>query len=413
MILTKLIAGLHNTADYFTDELKIISHDAGALLIFIGAMIVYPLFYSIAYQNETVRENPMAVVDLDHSSLSRQLSRVVDGSEQLKIACKPASLREAEQLFYEGSIKGIMLIPSDFEKDILRGQQARVTVYCDASYFILYKQVYSGAIYSCGTFGAGIEIKKMLAEGKNFNQAIDQQEPLKVRSYNLYNPSGGYGNFVMPGIILIIMQQTLLIGIGLLGGTTRERNRFNHHNGPVALPGGSAAAVLGKSGAYLLIYLFNSIYAMLLVPGWFSFPDKSGFLPTLLLLIPFILSISFLGLAISVLFKRRVNSLLFMVFLSPCILFLSGLSWPASSIPPLLYSLAHIFPSTLMVPAYIRLRIFGAGYSSISFEWGWMLLQMLVYFVLACFAYKLARNRFDKENAAEIDEGFTVHSQND
>jgi ABC-2 type transport system permease protein len=398
----KIKTGFKNTAGYFTDEMKIILHDAGAVLIFIIAMIIYPLFYSTAYQNETIRDNPMAVVDLDHSVLSRQLSRMVDASEQLKVTCKPGSLKEAEQLFYDGSIRGIMLIPADFEKEILKGQQTRVTVYCDASYFLLYKQVYSGAIYSSGTFGAGIEIKKMLAEGKNISQAVDQQDPLKVKSYNLYNPSGGYSNFVMPGIILIIMQQTLLIGIGLLGGTTRERNRFHHHRGPVALPGGSAAAVLGKSGAYLLIYLFNSLYAMLLVPKWFSFPDQSGFLPTLILLIPFILSTSFLGLTVSVLFKRRVNSLLFMVFLSPCILFLSGLSWPASSIPPVLYSLAHIFPSTLMVPAYLRLRIYGADLSSVSFEWGWMLVQMLTYFILACIAYRFARIRFDKENAEEI-----------
>jgi len=405
----KINTGFKNTAGYFTDELKIILHDAGAVLIFIIAMIIYPLFYSTAYQNETIRDNPMAVVDLDHSALSRQLSRMVDACEQLKVTCKPGSLKEAEQLFYDGSIRGIMLIPADFEKDILKGQQTRVTVYCDASYFLLYKQVYSGAIYSSGTFGAGIEIKKMLAEGKNISQAIDQQDPLKVKSYNLYNPSGGYSNFVMPGIILVILQQTLLIGIGLLGGTTRERNRFHHHRGPVALPGGSAAAVLGKSGAYLLIYLFNSLYAMLLVPRWFSFPDQSGFLPTIILLIPFILSTSFLGLSVSVLFKRRVNSLLFMVFLSPCILFLTGLSWPASSIPPVLYSLAHIFPSTLMVPAYLKLRIYGAGLSSLSFEWGWMLVQMAVYFILACFAYKLARIRFDRENAAKITEEFSVN----
>jgi ABC-2 type transport system permease protein len=350
----------------------------------------------------------MAIVDLDHSSLSRQLSRTVDASEQLKVKCKPGSLREAEQLFYDGDIKGIMLIPANFERDILKGEQTRVTVYCDASYIILYKQVYSGAIYSTGTFGAGIEIKKMLAEGKNMRQAIDQQEPLQVRSYNLFNPSGGYSNFVMPGIILIIMQQTLLIGIGLLGGTTRERNHFYHHKGPVSLPGGSAAAVLGKSGAYLLIYLFNSLYAMLMVPEWFSFPDQSGYLPTLMLLIPYILSISFLGLAVSVLFKRRVNALLFMVFLSPCILFLSGLSWPASAIPPVLYAIAHIFPSTLLVPAYIRLRIFGAGFGSVSYEWGWMLVQMLVYFALACVAYKLARARFDRENSADTEEEFSA-----
>ena len=244
----------------------------------------------------------------------------------------------------------------------------------------------------------------MLAEGKGLSQAIDQQDPLKVSTYNLYNPAGGYSNFVMPGIILIIMQQTLLIGIGLLGGTTRERNRFHHHKGPVALPGGSVAAVLGKSGAYLLIYLFNSLYAMLMVHKWFAFPDQSGYLAILFLFVPFILSTAFLGLAISVLFAKRVHALLFMVFMSPVILFLSGLSWPSVSIPPALYAMAHIFPSTWMIPAYLRIRVYGAGADSVNYEWGWMLVQMVVYFILACIAYKFARIRFDKEQAAESNE---------
>jgi ABC-2 type transport system permease protein len=91
-----------------------------------------------------------------------------------------------------------------------------------------------------------------------------------------------------------------------------------------------------------------------------------------------------------------------MVFMSPVILFLSGLSWPAVSIPPALYTLAHIFPSTWMIPAYIRVRVCGAGLDSVSYEWGWMLVQMLLYFILACFAYKFARIRFDKEQLAEL-----------
>ncbi|HEY4788436.1 MAG TPA: ABC transporter permease, partial [Bacteroidales bacterium] len=218
---------------FFTEEIKLIMSDSGAVLFFIAAMFIYSLLYTIGYEKETVRDLPVAIVDLDHSSLSRQFSRMADVTEQLKVTCKPGSLKEAEHLFYDGTIKGVLLIPENFEKDILSGRRTNVTAYCDAGYFMLYKQVYGGAVYSSGTFGAAVEIKKLMAQGKIMSQAIDMQDPLKVDVYNLYNPSSGYGSFVMPGMIIIIMQQTLLIGIGMLGGTIREKKIFLKKYGTV------------------------------------------------------------------------------------------------------------------------------------------------------------------------------------
>lgn len=222
----KIKDGARETVSYFFTELKLIFSDAGAVLLFVIAMFIYPLLYAIGYEKETIRELPVAIVDLDHSSTSRQYSRMADATEQLKVTCKPGSIKEAEKLFYEGQVKGVILIPDNFEKDILSGKQTNIVVYCDASFFLLYKQIFSGASFSNGMFNAGIEIKRMISEGKSTAQAKDLQEPLTVSVYNLYNPVGGYGTFVMPGMILIIMQQTLLIGIGMLGGTIREKKIF-------------------------------------------------------------------------------------------------------------------------------------------------------------------------------------------
>ncbi|NWJ51922.1 MAG: ABC transporter permease [Bacteroidetes bacterium] len=396
-LINNINKGLRKTAEYYSEEMRLIMADAGAVLLFIVAMVIYPVVYSIGYSGEVIKDLPVAVVDLNHSSLSRQYSRMLDATEQIHVVCKPGSLKEAESLFYEGNIKGIVLIPDDFEKNILQGIQSNVTVYCDASYFLIYKQVYAGAAYSTGTLSAGVEIKKLLAQGRDLNQALDQRDPLKTNIISLYNPSAGYGSFIMPGVLLIILQQTLLIGIGLLGATTREKIKNRNLIVQPLTRGGSITAVLGKSLAYLVIYMFNVIFIMVVIPKWFSFPDKSGFLTTLFLTIPYILSISFLGITISVLFKKRAHALLFMVFLSNIILFFSGLSWPSAALPPLLYKIAHIFPSTLMIPAYLRVRIMGAPLSSVAYEYTFILIQMVVYFVLACLAYKFSSKKLARE----------------
>lgn len=395
-MLKNFINGARDTVGYFFDELKLILTDSGTVLLFIIAMFVYPVIYSVGYQSEVLRDVPIAVVDLDHTSTSRQFSRMADATEQLNVAYKPASIKEAEDLFYDGLVHGVILVPDQFEKDLLSGKQVRPTVYCDASYFLLYKQVYSGAVYSSGTFSAGVEIKRMLAEGKTLDQAKTLQEPLQVKNYNLYNPSSGYDSFVLPGIVLIMIQQTLLIGIGMLGGTIREKKKFLKMNAPVTKLWGTSKMIFGKASAYVLIYLFNALFAMVILHKWLALPDKGTLLGVISLLIPYLLAVSFLGLAISMLFKERVHSILFMVFISPVVMFLSGISWPASSIPPVLYWLSHVFPSTFMIPGYLRLRTMGAGLESVHYEWGFLLLQMVVYFFLACLSYKIAIKRFGK-----------------
>ena len=391
-----IIKNLELIVYFFKNELKSIFTDAGAVLLFMVALVIYPLLYSVAYQKEVIREIPVAIVDLDHTALSRQAARMADASEQLKVVFKAVSLKDAENLFYEGKVKGVILIPDHFEKDVLSGKQSNMVVYSDASYFLLYKQVYAGAVYSVGTLSGGIEIKRMLAEGKSVKQAFDQQEPLKVQSRYLYNPSGGYGSFVLPGIVILILQQTMLIGIGMLGGTSREKNMFHIIHDKVNEKWGSIPVILGKSFAYVFIYLFNALFTMVILHKWLNFPDNMNFMHTVLLLIPFLFATAFMGLSISVFFRERVYSLLFMVFMSPIVLFLSGLSWPASAIPRGLYAAAHLFPSTTMIPAYIRMRISGATINQVSDDWLFLIIQMIIYFIIACIVYKLAMKKFTK-----------------
>jgi ABC-2 type transport system permease protein len=403
-MVKKYTNGAREIADIFSKEIKLIFTDSGTVLIFLIAMFIYPLIYSLGYENETIRELPVAVVDLDHSQLSRQYSRMADATEQMQITCKPGSLKEAESLFYDGEVKGVILIPCNFERDVLNARQTNVTVYCDASYFMLYKQVYAGTTFSGGTFGAGVEIKRLLAEGKTMEQAKDMQDPLKVSTYNLYNPASGYGSFVMPGMVLIIMQQTLLLGIGMIGGTAREKKKFLKRTHLVIRKWGNVKLIIGKALAYVSIYALTAFFAVGILPKWFSFPCNGNFWLVAVLLIPYLLSISFLGLSISLLFKQRVHSMLFLVFVSPMVVFLSGISWPTSSIPPLLHAISNIFPSTVLIPAYLRVQVANASFASVQFEWFMLIIQMTVYFILACVSYKISLKRF----GAKIGSNYSV-----
>jgi len=383
MMFKKIHKGIQMTGKFYRDELRDIRKDSGAILILVGALMIYPIVYAIAYKNEVVRELKTTIVDLDRTTTSHQLIKMLEGAEQIEINRVATSLDEAKKDFFEGNSGGILVIPEDFEKDILNGKQSNVSVFADGSYFLIYRQLLSGSVKTVGTFSAGVEIKKLMMEGKTYNQAAQLRDPLVADIHYWFNPSSGYGSSMMPGIIIIILQQTLLIGIGMLGGTAKEKKQDSFLV-PVALTKGGVLPILfGKSLSYLTIYVVNCVFTMIWIHSWFSYPNQGSYLTVLMLTLPFLLSVIFMGITCSVLFKRRESSIMFMVFLSPIVIFLSGVSWPASSIPPFLYNLAHLFPSTIMIPAYLRVRSMGVGMYEIRHEYGQMFFLMCFYFCTA------------------------------
>jgi len=396
--------GIQMTGKFYRDELRDIRKDSGAILILVGALMIYPIVYAIAYKNEVVRELKTTIVDLDRTTTSHQLIKMLEGAEQIEINRVATSLDEAKKDFFEGNSGGILVIPEDFEKDILNGKQSNVSVFADGSYFLIYRQLLSGSVKAVGTFSAGVEIKKLMMEGKTYNQTVQMRDPLVADIHYWFNPSSGYGSAMMPGIIIIILQQTLLIGIGMLGGTAKEKKQDSFLV-PVALKKGGVLPILfGKSLSYLTIYAVNCIFTMIWIHSWFSYPNQGSYLTVLMLTLPFLLSVIFMGITFSVLFKRRESSIMFMVFMSPIVIFLSGVSWPASSIPPFLYNLSHLFPSTIMIPAYLRVRSMGVGIYEIRHESGQMLILMGFYFCTAAVAlYVSARHNSKRIPSAEAD----------
>jgi len=395
----RILKGFDHLALFYKEEFKNIFADAGVLLIFIGAVLIYPILYGYVYSNEVVKEVPVALVDLSKTPESRLLARMVDASEFIQLSENAHSLDEAEILFYHGKVNGIIVIPSSFSKEVLSGRQTHVSVYCDAAYFLYYKQVFKGASYAVGTYSAGIEIKKLMAKGVPADQAMKNREPIPVITTPLYNPSEGYGSYVMLAFLALVLQQTLLIGIGMLGGTSREQKRFHLLIPAGSKRGGTIPIVLGKGAAYLTIYVANSIYALGLMPKIFSYAQRADLLSMILFLLPFLLSVIFLAMALSSIYKNREHSMLVLVFTSIPFLFFSGISWPYESLPVWIKAIAQLIPSTPGIRGILKLNLMGAPFSSVVWEWLHLWLLTFVYFVFALFMTKRFIRRRQRELA--------------
>lgn len=388
-------------AIHFKKELRAIFKDSGALLILIGAMLIYPIVYSFGYFNETLIDLPTGVVDLDQSLLSRKYAGMLDASKDVAVTMEPHNLKEAEQLFLENKIDGVVLIPKDFQKNVLSGKQANVAVYADGSYFLKYKTLFTAASVVNAYFSGGISVKRYMLEGKSFEQASICANPLSSQGHILYNPASAYGSFVMPGLIIIIIQQTLLIGIGIMGGSFSESK-----GSPFVLSENRRMKeiipyLFGKAGAYVFISMINIALAVIWVHDWFNYPDKSNIIEVLMLLFPFLIATIFLGMAISTLFRHRESSIVFMLFLSPIALFFSGVSWPVSAIPDWLTGLSKILPGTNAVPAYLRLRTMGVGIENLKSDLWFLYGQAAIYVAFTIF-YSLFRTKAEQKQKKKV-----------
>ena len=402
-IFHKAQEALQDTAFIWWDEMKQVVKDEGVLIFSILVPLFYPLLYSWVYNNGTVREVPVVVVDDSHSQLSRQFVRQCDASPDVKILAYASDMDEAKSLLSRQVARGIYYLPSDFETNVNRLQPATVGVYCDMSLMMAYKAVFQTA--QTVTMEMGSEIKTKLGGHYTLREEQIATQPLAFEEVPIFNPTGGYGSFIIPAVLMLVIQQTLVLGIGLSAGTARERNRYRnlipisrHYNGMFRIVG-------GKALAYFMIYAVMTAYLVLVVPRFFGFTAIGRWQDLLLFLLPYLLDCIFFGMVVSCMVRYRENVMLLMVFVTLPLLFLSGISWPQTSIPGFWQGISWLFPSTFGIRGFVRINEMGGTLPDVLPEYQILWVQTAAYFILACLVYRyqiiLAR-REARERLAEM-----------
>ena len=397
-IFHKIYSWLLDAAYVWRFEMKQVIRDEGVLMFCLVVPLAYPLIYSWIYNNETVREVPVVVVDLSHSQESRKFIRMCDASPDVHVTSYAVDLDDAQSLVSRQVVKGIYLIPADFGTNLNRMQQGTVSVYCDMALMLTYKAIYQTAMAVASEMGAEIQTK--LAGNYTNREDLITTSPLEVKDVPVFNPQGGYGTSVLPAVLMLIIQQTLALGIGLAAGTARERNRYSDLVPIHKCYGGVGRIISGKALCYLMVYAVMSTYLTMVVPRWFHFLQLAAWQDLLALLVPYLLACVFFGMTVSCLVHYRENVILLMVFVSLPLLFMSGVSWPQSAIPGYWQGVSWLFPSTFGIRAYVRMNSMGATLGDVMFEVRCLWLQAAAYFGTACLVYG-AQVRLTRRHAEE------------
>lgn len=367
-------------------ELKQVFKDQGVLIFFLLVPLAYPLIYAFIYTNEVVRDVPAAVVDMSNTSTSRKFLRLVDASADVDIRYHCTDMEEAKALLKETKVYGIIYIPAEFNKDLSSGKQTTVSLYCDMSGMLYYKSL----LLSCTN--ASLTVNKQIQISRAGNTTDRQDEitttPIEYEDISLFNPQDGFASFLIPAVLILIIQQTLLLGVGMSAGTARENNRFKDLVPLNRNYKGTLRIVIGKSSAYLLIYLIVAAYILCLVPQFFSLVQIARPWTLLAFILPYLLACIFFSMACSVFIHHRESCLMIYVFTSVPLLFISGISWPGSAIPEFWKIFSYLFPSTFGINGFVRINTMGATLHDVLPEYRALWFQAGIYFIITCLVYR-------------------------
>ena len=196
---------------------------------------------------------------------------------------------------------------------------------------------------------------------------------------------------------MLILQQTLVLGIGLSAGTARDEN-IGRNLIPVRNPHyqNTLSIVFGKSMCYVMIFSVMGAWLAAGVPRLFHFPQLAEWTTLLAFMIPYVLACVFFGMVVSCMVKYRENVMLLVVFISVPLLFMTGVSWPQSNIPGMWQGVSWLFPSTFGCRAFIRLNSMGASLGDVLNELRILWIHVGCYFLITLCVYRFQIYRISR-----------------
>src|SRR4029077_5144318 len=156
---------------------------------------------------------------------------------------------------------GILSIPSGTEREVLKGNKARLPAYVDSAYFLLYNRTLQGIQESVGAVRVDLAARSARPEGALYRAALAKGSPVDILNQPLFNPTGGYGSYVVPAAFLLILQQTLLMGAATVGGAAFQQGGVQARRRR-----GTVAAVVGQSLAHLALSLPGFALFLVVLP---------------------------------------------------------------------------------------------------------------------------------------------------
>jgi len=370
-----------NLVAVFRRETEIILHDRNIIIVLLLAPVVYALFLGTIFNNKIETDVPIVVVDDDRTGISRTLIRSLDSQQSLQVTEIVPGFQLAEEEIVDSKAQAIVFIPRDFEGGLKSGRAVNLEVYLNTSRFLPSNDINKAVSEVVLTISAGIRLKYFQTKGLSTEQAQKLVQPVSGDIRPLFNVTDSYGDFLLPGLFILILQQTLLFGLSLSVAREREMKTFASLN--AASGQNSLVSVLGKGAPYFLLYSSYTIFLLAVFFSIFRLSVLGSVSALVALMAVFLIAIIGFAVFVSSFFKQEIQALQFLVFSSMPLFLMSGYSWPVWAMPWPLRAITYLLPSTPLFQTFVRVTQMGAGWQHIWPDLLHLLILAIGWIVLA------------------------------
>ena len=308
----------------------------------VGVMLLSTFFFLTLMRGGTAEKMPVAVVDLDQTSISRRLTHEMQATPSVDIQLITNSYPEAREAMQQGKIYGIFVIPKGFYGDLVAFKRPQLDFYVTNAYTVggntAYKQMLTMANLTSGAFQREVLRKKGLPD----DVIMHRIQPLTIEGHMVANPWGNYSVYlvstILPGILGLICIMLTIFAIGF------ELKMRTSHAWLRAAGGNYTVAMIGKLIPYTLIYLVLGVGCHLILYRYAGFPVYGSYGRLMFGLLLYIFAMEALGITIIGLLPTLRDALSIGTFYSMLGFSLSGFTYPNMSMLAPVKALSYIEP---------------------------------------------------------------------
>lgn len=320
--------------------------------------LLYALLFGMIYLSGTLQQVPLGIVDLSHSEESRSVVEVFENTPNFHVIPAVQTYTDLEAGMRNGTVRAGIVIPEDYAQKLAQHQLTQILTVYDGSNLIYGYNTRKYLQQELNTFSVKHTAAYLSGLGMTKHEITNVMDTVSFRLQVWYNPTFSYATFIFIGLVIMILHQIGLLGIGLTVTREKERNSWIQFL-CTAIP--SWKIFLGKILPYFVINVFN--YGLLLwVAARFIDVKIEGSLSVILLLgFLFNVILVSLGFVISLYAPNSLQVTRYLMLLSVPLFVLSGYTWPGTHIPKFLNALAQIIPYTWMANGIRQATVKGLG----------------------------------------------------
>jgi len=354
-----------------------VTRDRLTYAMILAMPIIQLLLFGYAI-NDDPRNLPTIVLDLDQSAFSRSVLGAMETSGYFDISQVARSQGDLDRALARGEAQFAVLIPSDFTRRVVRGDEATLLVEADAAD----PSATSGALAAL----QGLPTQALARELTGpLAHSPPPAAPFEVVVHRRYNPENITAYNIVPGLLGVILSMTLVMMTSL--GMARERERGTMES-LLATPARPLEVMIGKLAPYVLVGAIQAAVFLVLARLLFQVPMAGGWGALILGLGLFIMGSLALGFLISTVSKTQLQAMQMSFFyILPSVL-LSGFMFPFRGMPDWAQWIGTAIPVTHFLRVVRGSLLKGVGVAD-----AWPSLLALTVFVVAVGALAMARYR--------------------